>query len=441
MKLAITVIAYNRLNLLKDCLGSLLESTKTPFSLKVLDNASTDRRVLPFLKSMAAKNKFVEILENKTNDGCGPIRFKLINESDCDIFISIDSDMVLTPGWEKPLIDELSCRPELGAVGSLIVNPDNLIHSNGGCINHISKKYICLFERDCGADFTADSQFESAPCEWLPGGAMAIRGNAAKKLIRSEHVSFFRFGFNDAHIALMLKDRGFTLGTRCDSVVFHMRDKIEREERNHYYANREDLSTLCISIMQFEKVHHLNPCFSWKLIDRLTAKSHPTIHDAETFFEGLKYCCTQKELDVCSESSRRRVVSYINQYHEERRSFESMRARATSAGLNQDWHLSVELWKRIEKTFPGQSPFAIVKTAQALRHLKRYEEAKSILIGEIEKDRVPVYVRAELAELAMAQERWTEAVERWQDLKRNFPGQWRDLPHRMAISLAELEQR
>ncbi len=436
MKLTIAIIAYNRLNLLKECLGSLLDCTKIPFSLKVVDNASTDKSVLPFLMSLAAKHRFIEVIENKANDGCGPVRFKLMNESNCDVFVSLDSDMVLTSGWEKPLIDELACRPQLGAVGPLIVKPTNIVHSNGGRIKYINSKYIRLYEHDSGADFIDDEPFVSADCEWLPGGALALRGKLARSLISAEHASYFRFGFNDAHIALLLKARGYNLATRCDSFVYHMRDKISQEEKGQYYAYRENIATLCISIMQFEKAYNLNPCFSWQLLDRLTGKSHSTIHDAEAFFGGLKDECVKQDLDVCSDHAQNLAESYINQYRQNTPSFESMRAWATSAGLNQDWSSAIERWGSLEKTFPGQSTYAQVKRAQALRHLGKFYEAESILADEIRQNKAPVYARAELAELAMAQNQWAEAVERWQELERYFPGQWRDLSYRLAISLA-----
>lgn len=439
MNLSIAIISYNRLNLLRDCLESLLDSTQTPFSLTIWDNASTDEDVLPFLREFEAKHKFIEVIENKVNEGCGPVRFRLMNKAKCDAFIFIDSDMVLPPGWEKPLIDELARKPQLGAVGPLIVNPTNIVHSNGGRIKYINSKYICLYEHDCGSDLIADAPFASADCEWLPGGALALRGNLSRGLVSREHATCFKFGFNDVHISLLLRARGYKLGTRCDSIVYHMRDGISNEEKDQYYANRENLGTLCLSIMQFEKAYNLNPCFSWQLLNRLTGKPQSTIPDAESFFGGLKKELLKNGLNVCSENAQTLTATYINQYHQNNQTFESMRGWATSAGLNQDWYSALERWERLEKTFPGQSPYAQVKRAQALRHLGKFEDAKSILIDEIRRNRVPVYARAELAELAMDQEQWSEAVHRWRDLERNFPGLWHDLPHRLTVSLAGLD--
>ena len=439
MKINIAIISYNRLNLLKDCMESLFDCTRTPFSLTIIDNASTDEGVHSFLKVLEAKHKFIKVIKNKENEGCGPTRFKLMNKSNSDIFIFLDSDMVLTPDWEKALIDELVNKPHLGAVGPLIVNPNNIVHSNGGCLEFINSKYICLYERDCGADLQSDGPFFSAACEWLPGGAVALRGNVARGLIRGGHETYFKFGFNDAHISLMLKARGYNLGTRCDSIVYHIRDNISIEEKERYYANRENLSTLCISIMQFVKVHNFNPCFSWKLLDRLTGKTDSTVSDAEIFFGGLKKEFIKKKINICSDFAEELLDSYINQYRKNTATFESTRDCATAAGLNRNWRSAVELWEHIDKTFPGRTPYAKVKRAQALRHLGKFEEAKSILFDEKKRNRVPVYVRAELAELAMAQEQWALAVRIWSDLEQHFPGQWKDLPHRLSASLAKLD--
>jgi len=118
----IILLSYESPELLKKCVQSILDHTKIPSRLIVVDNASQDPEVRDFLKDLSGKNNIhVEKVFSEENKGFAAGMNKGIRLADAPYICLLNNDCVVTKGWLKEMISIANCRNNIG-----LVNP----HSN-----------------------------------------------------------------------------------------------------------------------------------------------------------------------------------------------------------------------------------------------------------------------------------------------------------------------
>lgn len=116
-KIDIFIPVYNGYDFLKPCLDSVLKYTDIPFHIYLVNDKSTDERVLPLLKEYAASRPDkITVFENETNLGFLQSTNMLITKSEND-FVLLNSDTQVTEGWASSLFEPIFADSRVGAAG------------------------------------------------------------------------------------------------------------------------------------------------------------------------------------------------------------------------------------------------------------------------------------------------------------------------------------
>ncbi len=120
MKAEIIVIVWNKLQITRDCLESVISKTKAPFQLLLIDNASEEKTAV-FLKSFASKYKTkTRLIRNESNIGFVKAANQGLEESRADFVCLLNNDTLLTDGWLNELIFVATKNPKIG-----LLNPSS----------------------------------------------------------------------------------------------------------------------------------------------------------------------------------------------------------------------------------------------------------------------------------------------------------------------------
>lgn len=111
MKIAVVILNWNGKTLLEQFLPSVTQHSKEA-KVYVADNASTDDSV-SFVKNHYPE---VGIIQNSVNGGYARGYNDALKHLSEDIFILLNSDVEVTPGWLPPIIKEFELKPQTAAI-------------------------------------------------------------------------------------------------------------------------------------------------------------------------------------------------------------------------------------------------------------------------------------------------------------------------------------
>ena len=245
---SIVILSLNRYEDLKNGIDSIIQNTTKPYELVILDNGSDDASTLEYLSringtSQPDGNGSVKVIFNDKNVGCSAGRNLAVKHASGRYIVTMDNDMIYTPGWLDKLIERAEDDPKIGAVSCRIVFPDGTVQWNGGYINRRSGNL---------ADFMPVDHYKSADstaltgrmdCDWLPGGATLIK----RKILDSgvEHNPAYVNGYEDYDYSLRVKKEGYRLVNCPESVVVHHHRMFNQEKKHDkYLKDRSNKSTL-----------------------------------------------------------------------------------------------------------------------------------------------------------------------------------------------------
>ena len=107
----------------RECLASILEHTKLPYELILVDNGSIDPT--PFLfQDIKAKASLtscvrVEIIRNKENLGFARAMNQAIRSAQGEFMLLLNNDVVVSDDWLSGLLDVAKSHPSVGLVGPM----------------------------------------------------------------------------------------------------------------------------------------------------------------------------------------------------------------------------------------------------------------------------------------------------------------------------------
>ncbi len=243
---SIIIPVYNKWDLTRDCLQSLREHTPgNEFEVIVTDNASSDEtqtQALALGATLFADN-FIYIRNDENKNFSGACN-QGARAARSDLLFFLNNDTLLTPHWAPPLLEELNNDSKLGAVGPLLLYPEqNLVQHIGAAFNPQGRigHFYHLF----------------------PGGhPLALKRRklniitAAALMLRKKDFfdagGFFegyRNGFEDVELSYRLRQNGLTLSVIGESTIYHLAS--QSEGRNaHECFNGNLLCVRCRDIIK-----------------------------------------------------------------------------------------------------------------------------------------------------------------------------------------------
>ncbi|MDQ0193758.1 glycosyltransferase family 2 protein [Paenibacillus wynnii] len=153
---SIVILTFNQIEYTQKCLASLLECTKTPYELIIVDNCSTDRTP-EFLESFCIEKQNdipVVLIKNNKNQGYAKGCNQGIHASTAPYICLLNNDTELTPEWLENLLECLKVYPEAEVVGPYTdgMYPPMYVHSKEDLPGGIQETdtlygYCMLFRR------------------------------------------------------------------------------------------------------------------------------------------------------------------------------------------------------------------------------------------------------------------------------------------------------
>jgi GT2 family glycosyltransferase len=128
---SIIIPTRNRVDLLRQCIGSILEKTSyQTYEILIVDNDSDDPETLDYLESLRSDSR-IRVIKIS-----GPFNYSRLNnlavkEARGSILLLLNNDTeVITPEWLSEMVAQAR-RSEIGCVGALLLYPDDTIQHAG----------------------------------------------------------------------------------------------------------------------------------------------------------------------------------------------------------------------------------------------------------------------------------------------------------------------
>lgn len=205
----LVIINYNTLNYLRECLNSIAENTLSPHKVIVVDNGSTDGSV-EYLR----KIKEITLVENETNGGYARACNQGIAAGRSEYVVILNSDIKVTPGWLKPMIDTLKSNPDIGVVGPKMVNEHRLIVGAG-----VTKLDAFCGPRGWMAQDREGLFDAEEDCYSVGGACYLIRRKALARVGAFDENYFFYFEETD--LSLRMLEKGYRVVYCPKSRIIH----------------------------------------------------------------------------------------------------------------------------------------------------------------------------------------------------------------------------
>ncbi len=220
---SIIIPNYNRVDVLKECLESIPRNTYTPYEVIVIDNGSTDGSV-EYLESL----DWINLIKNTENIGVPRARNQGLAKANGEYIVSMDNDVITTPGWLDTFINYAS---KLSPQAALFGPRTNFI-SGPQMVNSV--------------DYKSVEELDQFSLEWrkkaegklhfilrLVGFCLFMR----RKLL--DHIggfdtSFGLFGFEDDDFSFRSRLKGFENIVVNEVFVHHVAGPhCRREDKDH----------------------------------------------------------------------------------------------------------------------------------------------------------------------------------------------------------------
>lgn len=219
-KAAVVILNYNGKEMLRKFLPSVVSRSK--FKIIITDNDSTDGSV-EFVKSEYPNLTLLSFAENSGfTGGYNKVLSQL--EGDYEYYILLNSDVEVSPDWDKGLIDWLDKNSEFAALQPKILsfqNPDffDYAGAGGGFVDSLGYPYcrgrvFSTIEKD---ENQYDDEIE---VDWASGACMAIRASVFHEVGGFD--SRFFAHMEEIDICWRIKAKGYKIGYFGGAKVWHV---------------------------------------------------------------------------------------------------------------------------------------------------------------------------------------------------------------------------
>jgi GT2 family glycosyltransferase len=220
VRTAVVILNWNGREYLKKFLPSVIQNNSTGVRIIVADNASHDDSV----SMLQSEFPDIEIIRNEKNGGFAKGYNEALSLVDADIFILLNSDIEVTPGWIDPIIKLMESDETIAACQPLIRSyhqPELFEYAGaaGGFIDSYGYPFCRgrLFqhlEADHGQYSSSREVF------WATGACMFIRADLFKKNGGFDEDFFAHM--EEIDLCWRLKHQGYKIMVCAESKVFHV---------------------------------------------------------------------------------------------------------------------------------------------------------------------------------------------------------------------------
>ena len=220
MKVAVVILNWNGKKFLEQFLPNVIKNSADDAEVIIADNASTDN-------SVAFLNQYypnIRIIQNKENSGFAKGYNDALANIEADYYVLLNSDIQVTPGWIKPVINLIEKDINIAACQPKILSyykPERFEYAGaaGGFIDKFGYPFCRgrIFQ-------TLEEDYEQyndvAEIFWATGACMFIRAELFH-LLGGFDDDFFAH-MEEIDLCWRLKNAGFKIMYCPDSSVYHI---------------------------------------------------------------------------------------------------------------------------------------------------------------------------------------------------------------------------
>ncbi|MGD9663188.1 MAG: glycosyltransferase family 2 protein [Porticoccaceae bacterium] len=218
-KVAVVIPVFNQWKLTADCLSSLREHTPDEdVQVIVVDNGSTDETAGAC--GELGRELFGERFEHlrlDENINFGPGCNLGASRADAEFLFFLNNDTLLTSGWLQPLLNAFERRPKLGAVGPLLLYPDQDRVQHLGVTFTPTKHVTHLYHY---FPSTHPVVMRERNLQAITGAALMIPDGVFRQA--GKFWEEYRNGYEDLDLCWNVRSLGLTLRCEPGSRVYHL---------------------------------------------------------------------------------------------------------------------------------------------------------------------------------------------------------------------------
>ncbi len=219
--IAIVIVSYNTVDLLRECLSSIEEYAQRPCHIIVVDNASSDN------SAGVVRSEFpdVQLIANAENRGYPSAVNQGLQAVDSAYYFILNSDIRLTDSTLPALADHMSQSPKTGFAAPAQISPNGklmeTIYHDPTLVREFQRNILfsdilnLCFQKTIGAGH----RLESASVDWVMGAALFVRREAIQDVGYMDD-TVFMYG-EEYDWAYRMRAKGWNVYFVPDSVVVH----------------------------------------------------------------------------------------------------------------------------------------------------------------------------------------------------------------------------
>lgn len=275
-RVAIIIVNWNGLNLLKNCFDGIKNQSFYNFDLYFVDNNSIDESVL-YVEKVFPKAKIMRLDKNYGFAKANNIAIKkALLSKNIEFIVCLNNDTLVHREWLEQLVKSAESKQyehnKIGMVASKSYFPDNTIQNAG--IEIIKNKkgwYIEAVARGANEDDKKNNEYNSSKLIFGPSGNSALYTSKMLSEIGLFDDDFFAY-MEDVDLALRAQNKGYSCLYCPNSTLIHYHSKTSRtaspfkafySKRNLYLMGIKNFSLLeLINLIFIDFYSNINKFFS-----------------------------------------------------------------------------------------------------------------------------------------------------------------------------------
>lgn len=183
--LTIGIVSYNGKTLLADCLTSIYDSSPScSFEILVVDNASTDETPEWLRKAYPQ----VHLIANQENLGIAVGNNQCLQAAHGRYVLLLNNDTVVLPGMLDKFVSFADQRPNAGAVGGKLINPDGSFQASYSDFPNLWTEFLhatrfwSLYDPYYPSHTETTGNREPRVVDWMSSACLLVRKAAADQI-------------------------------------------------------------------------------------------------------------------------------------------------------------------------------------------------------------------------------------------------------------------
>lgn len=283
----IIVCVHNALDDVKRCLESVIQYTKPPYNLILVDDGSKEEAAA-YLRHFSETQNAI-LIRNDEARGYTLAANQGLRKSTSDYALLLNSDTIVTSMWIDRMIACAESDEKIGMVGPLSNTaswqsiPELLV--NGDWADNDLPENITV--KDMAGYVAANSQRVYPQIDFLNGFCLMIKRSVIEQIGIFDEETFARGYGEENDYCIRVKKAGYRLAVADDAYVFHAQSKSYSHEKRKVLAQQAD-AALAAKHGQAAISQGVEVCRYDRVMEGIRARSASMLDKLNLIKEGLE---------------------------------------------------------------------------------------------------------------------------------------------------------